>query len=99
MKKIENVKELPVGTKIVRFHGGRVTYYEFLMVHPHNDKYALLIEGLTGDAPKVYIPSMENSAEWYIEFTDIEALEYQRNYHLTMANRKLERIKAKGGKV
>ncbi len=98
MKRIKNIKELPFGTEIVRLNGGNVDYYEFLMVHPHNDSYVLLLESLSQEAKKFYIPRVDNSDEWQTDYTDIELLEYQRNYHLGMANRKLARIKEKEGK-
>lgn len=43
MKKITSVSKMNMGKKIVHFNGENYTLYEFLMVHPYNDKFIILI--------------------------------------------------------
>ncbi len=93
MKRIKNVKELKIGTKMVNIYDGKEDYYEFLMVHPHNDKYVLLLDDLTQNAKKFYIPNIEMSAYWQIDYTRKDLLNYLYNYYLEKADRMLDIIK------
>lgn len=89
MKQIESINELKNGDKIVCIFGGNPNFYEFLCVHPHNNNYVLLLDGITKDAPKFYIPNIINQPEWYKDYTLDEVREKQIEYH-EMKIRKLK---------
>ena len=100
MKKIEHPKALPVGTKIVNINGDRMNYYEYLGVHPHNEQYVLLLDTLTQDATKFYIPNIENSDKWQIDFTSKDLLKCKYNYYIERANKilnQMELLEKEGG--
>ena len=84
MKSITDIKELTKGTKIVYLEDGFVYYYEFLMVHPHNDEYVLLLDEVTQNAPKFYIPNIINCPSWQIYFTRKDILNYKREHYTRM---------------
>lgn len=93
MKQITDLSELTVGTQIVRFFGDQVSFWEYLCLHPKNSKYILLLEDLSKDAIKQYIPNLLNSDEWYIDYTFEDIWERQRDWHLKQAKRFDEKIK------
>ena len=92
MKQITNLKELKKGTQIVQFIDGRAEYFDFLMVHPRNNDYVLLLNITTQDAISFYMPRIVCNESWQIECTSIDVLQYQYNYHMEMARRKLQRL-------
>ena len=92
MKNIDNARELSPGTKIVNLNGDTVLYYDFLMIHPHNNEYVLLLDTITKNAIKFYIPRIENSKEWQIDYTESDLLEYRYEYHLEKARKILQKI-------
>ena len=61
MRKIEDIKELTPGTKVVLFQANVPTYLEFLMIHPHNSEYVLMLDSLSQNATKHYIPNIIGS--------------------------------------
>lgn len=70
MEKITKPSSLKQGDKIVKIVGSVHKYYEYLMPHPHNENYVLLLDILTMDAVKVYIPQLtEEHSHYYINFT------------------------------
>lgn len=91
MKRITDINELKKGDKIVSFFCGQVCFYTFLCVHPNNDKYVLLIDDLTKDAPKFYINNLIEN-EWYTDYTLNEINKKKIEYHERMIERLKERI-------
>ena len=96
MKRIKNIKLFSRGTKIVRLYGDSIYYYEYLMEHPHNDQYVLLLDTLTQEAVKIYIPNIEESPNWQTDYTDFDLLNYKYNYHLEKAERIMQQIQEGG---
>lgn len=93
MKSITDIKELTQGTKIVNLnYYGDVDYYKFLMVHPYNDEYVLLLDEVTQNAPKFYIPNIINCPSWQIDFTRKDILNYKREYYTRMLRLNDKRI-------
>ena len=92
MKKITSVSKMNMGKKIVHFNGENYTLYEFLMVHPYNDKFIILIEKATENPVKQSIVGIMNRDEWQVGYTQEDILRYQMKYY----QEKREKIKAKG---
>lgn len=68
MKRVTNIEELKQGDKIAQISRNDIIYWEFLMVHPHNPNYVLMIESLSQNALKLYIPNILDS-EFYQDYT------------------------------
>lgn len=54
LTKVANINDLKQGTKLVKFNDCNPSFWEYLMPHPHNEKYVLLLDEITKDAKKVY---------------------------------------------
>ena len=82
MKEINdtNISLLKAGDKIVKIEEDYAIYYEYLMVHPHNNDYILMLDHCE-NIRKFYIPNILNQ-NYYIEYTykEIEYLESQIKY-------------------
>ena len=66
--KLTDISDLTVGTKFHIVEGDNIETYEFLCVHPHNERYVLAINNTTQDAPKLYIPTLLNSEVYVGEY-------------------------------
>lgn len=73
MEKLTDINQLKPGDKFTYIDAYSFKEYEFLCVHPHNQKYILAIDGFTKDAPKLYINDIvkENSG-YYLGAFDRE---------------------------
>lgn len=81
MKKITNVKDLKQGQEIIKVTSNfEISYFKFLMIHPHNENYILALNMLA-DAEKIYIPYLYES--YYTDYSheDINYLKFQRVMH------------------
>lgn len=85
MEKFENVSQLYKGCDIMKIgEGGKLEFSEFLMLHPNNENYIFVLDSVTQDVKKLYIPLMVHE-EYYVGKTDlafirakrIEALEFE----------------------
>lgn len=92
MKQITNISELQPSTQIVRLCGDQCTFWEYLCPHPRNPEYVLLLESLSQNAIKQYIPNLLES-EWFIEYTFEEIYEKRKEWHLKQAEKYEKRIK------
>lgn len=88
MKEINesNFTSLKKGDLIVEIHCDDVTYWQYLMIHPNNDNYVLMIEGISKDAKKIYIPTLIDGG-YFTDYTlkevyqkQIEGLEKRISY-------------------
>lgn len=70
LTKLTDISELTVGTEFHIVEGDKVETYEFLCIHPHNDKYVLAIKNITQDASKLYIPTLLNSEVYVGRYND-----------------------------
>ena len=93
MKQITDITELTSGVRIVEFCGDRTVFWEYLCQHPRNPEYVLLLESLSQDAIKQYIPNLLNSKDWYIDYTFEEIYEKRKEWHLEQIKRLDKRIK------
>jgi hypothetical protein len=93
MKQITNISELTPGTPIVRLLGDTCEFWEYLCLHPKNSKYVLLLENISQNAIKQYIPNLLNSNEWYIDYTFEEIWEQEKEWHLQQIEKCSKRIK------
>ena len=92
MKQIESIDELKKGDKIVCIWGEMPHFYEFLCIHPHNNNYVLLLDDITKDAPKFYIPNIINQPEWYKDYTLDEVRQKRIEYHEMKISRLKKRM-------
>jgi hypothetical protein len=53
-----NFATLKAGDKFVGIENGEAKYYEFLMIHPHNDSYILALDNVVQEGKKIYIPTL-----------------------------------------
>lgn len=92
MEKITSKEQLTPGTDFYHIYADQLTCYRVLCVHPDNPAYILAIEGLTKDAPKLYIPNLLNG-DYYLGPYDSSFVEEKRlEYYQRRANRAMERI-------
>lgn len=63
--------------------------YTFLGIHPNNENYVLLLDHITQDAYKKYIPNIIRG-EWYVGEYDSNFFCYKKMSHLI---KELESIK------
>lgn len=84
IKSVDELKGLEQGTNIVRvLNDERIEYYKFLMVHPYNENYVLLLETASMNAYKFFIPDiMADNSPYYIEYTRKELYEIRKEYLL-----------------
>ena len=92
MKTIQSIDQLKKGDRIVSMHGDDVTYYEFLCVHPNNDQYVLMIESLSQEAKKIYIPKLLNNEHFLTDYTMNEIYLAEIDWHTQQIERLKERI-------
>ena len=71
--------------------GENYTLYEFLMVHPYNDKFIILIEKATENPVKQSIVGIMNRDEWQVGYTQEDILRHQMKYY----KEKREKIKVR----
>lgn len=79
MEKLTDINQLKRGDRFTHINADGFTEYEFLCIHPHNPAYILAIDGLTQDAPKLYINDIvkENSG-YYVGKYDSEFVTKKR---------------------
>lgn len=92
MEKIKEIKELEPGRKLVRFNGIEHGHYEFLMIHPHNKNYVLLLDELDQNAYSFYIPTVLEG-EFYVNYTREDV----KKHTIELLESKLERYKTSLG--
>lgn len=70
MEKLTDISQLKQGDRFTHIDADGFNEYEFLCIHPHNPAYILAIDGLTKDAPKLYIKNIvkENSGYYFGTF-------------------------------
>ena len=93
MRQITDITELTPGTQIVEFRGDKIVFWEYLCKHPRNPEYVLLLESLSQNAIKQYIPGLLDSKDWYIDYTFEEIYEKQIEWHQGQIERLNSRIK------
>ena len=79
MEKLTYISQLRPGDRFTHIDADGFNEYEFLCVHPHNPAYILAIDGLTQNAPKLYINNIvkENSG-YYVGKFDSEFVTKKR---------------------
>ncbi len=93
MKEINNINytSLKAGDKIIEIDGDVIRYWEYLMIHPNNNDYVLMIESLSKDAKKVYIPTLVGGG-YYTNYTFKEIYQKEIEYHEYEIERLQQRI-------
>lgn len=85
MERFKDLSQLHEGCTIMKIaEGGKLEFSDFLMVHPSNEDYIFVLDSVTQDANKLYIPLMIHE-EYYVGEYDqafvtakrIEALEFE----------------------
>lgn len=64
MERITNINQLKAGDKIINIKGDRYEILEFVCIHPHNDKYSVMLDINYDGVPKFYNPTLDTS-KWY----------------------------------
>ena len=83
-----NWKSLKEGDPIVMIDNGEVSYYYFLMIHPNNTNYVLLIDNIDKEGKKIYIPTFIGGGFFY-NYTRKEVYEKR----IKQLEDKIERLK------
>lgn len=83
MKEIVDVKELKIDEKVISMCGDEVRFYRFYGVHPHNETYVLMIDELSQNALKFYIPTIigDSDTTWYHDYTLSDICKKRIEYH------------------
>lgn len=79
MELVSDVTTLHPKQQLVTFVKGVPRYYEFLMMHPHNDNYCLCINSITQNADMLYIPTVLK--DFYQDYTPVDVLIHQIEWH------------------
>lgn len=82
MKRIENVEEirnLKPEQELIRLCCDYVSYYTFLCVHPHHDKYVILINKWTERPERFYFQDLIET--FAMNYTDDDIISYRLKYH------------------
>lgn len=58
MERLKDLAQLSNGCTITKISDGEFRCYEFLMIHPHNEKYILALNSWTQNGDKLYIPDI-----------------------------------------
>lgn len=92
MEKITSREQLKPGIDFYHIDGDELTCYKMLCDHPDNPAYILAIEGLTKNAPKLYVPNLLNG-DYYLGPFDSQFIEEkQLEYYQGRVSRTMERI-------
>lgn len=81
MKRIKDIKEvrsLKPDQRLIRFSKGKVEYYYFLCVHPHNDKYVILMNGCEEPERFYHTQIIDYFAT---DYTDKDIISYRKEYY------------------
>lgn len=92
MEKITSKEQLKPGIDFYHICGDQVTCYKMLCVHPNNPDYILAVEGLTKDAPKLYIPYLFDRDYYLGPYDSLFIQEKRLEYYQRCVNRTAERI-------
>lgn len=65
MKKLTEIKQLSQGTKFSVIEGDKVTNYEFVCMHPNNNKYIIVLEVLSQKVETLHIPYICGTSAFY----------------------------------
>lgn len=65
MEKLKNLSQLSEGCTITRIVDGNYDCWEYLMIHPKNQRYILALNSCTQNADKLYIPDLFKG-EYYV---------------------------------
>lgn len=103
MEKLTSIDQLTPGVMLYIFNDGGMRSYEFLFVHPKNDKYILALDDIEREGKKLYIPYLIGEtvitpdAVYFGKYDITVYLEYKVAYHKNMAE-KFEEILLKSSK-
>lgn len=79
MEKLTSISQLKQGDRFTHIDANGFKEYEFLCIHPHNPSYILAIDGLTQDAPKLYIYEiLKYNSGYYVGTYDHEFVTKKR---------------------
>lgn len=101
MERITSVNQLSKGDRIAKIDGNKVILLEFICIHPHNEKYSVMLDDNKDGVPKFWNEDLERQ-EWYkytgdqwIELHQImaEQLRKQMEWHQNRAEELKQRIK------
>ena len=79
MKQVIDIQKLTQGQRLIRVLNGVVHFYEFLMVHPHNDNYVFCMN-LCKEAERFHKEDIYKS--FFTDYTDRDLINVRRDYAL-----------------
>ena len=65
MKKLTEIKQLSQGTKFSVIKGDKVTNYEFVCMHPNNNKYIIALDVFSQKVETLHIPYICGTSALY----------------------------------
>lgn len=81
MKRIRNAEEvrgLKPNQRLIKLSSGKVEYYYFLCVHPHNDKHVILMNICEEPERFYYTQIIDYFAT---DYTDKDIISYRKEYY------------------
>ena len=81
MKRIRNAEEvrgLKPNQRLIKLSSGKVEYYYILCVHPHNDKYVILMNSCEEPKRFYYTNIIDNFAT---DYTEKDIISYRKEYY------------------
>lgn len=92
MERLNNISQLKKGVRFYIVYKDKISGYEFLCVHPHNENYILALDIITQDAPKLYIPTLLGGEVYVGEYDSKFFLKIEIEYHKKEISSLKERI-------
>ena len=90
MEKLTDISQLKQGYRFTHIDADGINEYEFLCIHPHNPAYILAIDGLTQNAPKLYIKDIvkEDSGYYFGTFDS----DFVNRKHIDFLKERISRL-------
>lgn len=92
MEKLKSLDQLKHGDRITMIDGERVEWYEYLGLHPHNNNYIFVLDGIMQDGKKLYINNILNTKYYVGTFDRKFILRERLKYHQEKAKKLAEEI-------
>lgn len=78
IRNAEEVRNLKPEQRLIKLSKGKVEYYYFLCVHPHNDNYVILMNSCEEPERFYYTKIIDYFAT---DYTDKDIISYRKEYY------------------
>lgn len=92
MEKLKDLSQLSDGCTITEIRDGNYTRWEYLMIHPKNQRYILALNSWTQNGDKLYIPDLFKGDYYVGDFDEDFALRERIKQYELMEQELHERI-------